>query len=123
MPFKTAGAQGHFSWCPRKAKDAALVLWFGVVGNEPVKRREPGCWCQSPLFPLNNTNLETLLVTRNAIPALDTGALGHFSSWQNYWCFHCHHRLLPTVFVLVCPSYCLLNSVISIYLLSRDICN
>lgn len=119
VPFKTAGAQGHCCWCPRKAKDAALGLWFGAVGREPVKSREVQAAAGShPISPLNNTSLETLLVTSpwyRFIPTL-------FHQW-NYQCFCCYHRLLPTVFLLVCPSYCLPYTVICTYLLSRDICN
>lgn len=112
---------------PGKPEMLPLALWFGSVGSEPVKSRElEAAGISHPVSSLNNTSLETLFVTSSAISALDTGSLRHFFSQQNYWCFHCHHRLLPTV-LLVCPSYCLLNSVICrvicTYLLNRDICN
>lgn len=80
VPFKTVGAQGHCCWCPRKAKDVALTLWLDAVGKEPVKSREvQAAGGSHHISPLNNTSLETLLVTSSAIPALDVGSLQHFS--------------------------------------------
>lgn len=37
--FQDSRSPDHYSWCPRKAKDA-LALWFGAGANEPVKSRE-----------------------------------------------------------------------------------